>query len=490
MYASGKDQSEHIAQTHCLHFVVVPNACNQMGIGPATLMADSNVDLLAGAGGLLMDDAQSDHNGRKALLLVRNNEDCSEFVALAHTMGIHIVERIDQRGKSDSKWFLGRGKLQDIVEDLRSSSEGHPWNGVDLLLLHTNATPRQLVGVNDAVGVEVWDRVRLLLALFTAHASSVEARTQVRIARLQSDRTVLREIVKLQTTGERAGYGGAGQTAAGSILTNVNRELTALRKRQRKQVKSATERRRQRKQHAMTIGLAGYTNAGKSSLFRRLSGKEVLVEDRLFSTLESTLGRLESSPRILLADTIGFIDGLPNATLEAFRATLAEAIECDLLLLLIDLSDNITEMERKIRTSIRELTERALDADDTSIMERMQPVLTKADAVVSKSLDAVQPMLSEYGLSNPLVVSSHTGEGLDELKSMILNTLLGPKKTLVILDGQSQEMASKAILSRIYDAVYVHEHIELPNGIEVQISATDETISMLSANHDGRIQLK
>ena len=73
---------------------------------------------------------------------------------------------------------------------------------------------------------------------------------------------------------------------------------------------------------------------------------------------------------------------------------------------------------------------------------------------------------------------------------MILNTLLGPKKTLVILDGQSQEMASKAILSRIYDAVYVHEHIELPNGIEVQISATDETISMLSANHDGRIQLK
>ena len=119
--------------------------------------------------------------------------------------------------------------------------------------------PRQLVGVNDAVGIEVWDRVRLLLALFTAHASSVEARTQVRIARLQSDRTVLREVVKQQTTGERAGYGGAGRTAAGSVLTNVNRELAALKKRQRKQVKSAAERRRQRKQQAMTVGLAGYT---------------------------------------------------------------------------------------------------------------------------------------------------------------------------------------------------------------------------------------
>ena len=349
-------------------------------------MADSTADLLAGAGGLVTDEAQSDHQGRKALLLVRNNEDCSEFVALAATMGISIVERIDQRGRIDAKWFMGQGKLQDVTEELRSAAKGHPWNGVDLILLHTNATPRQLVGVNDAVGIEVWDRVRLLLALFTAHASSVEARTQVRIARLQSDRTVLREVVKQQTTGERAGYGGAGRTAAGSVLTNVNRELAALKKRQRKQVKSAAERRRQRKQQAMTVGLAGYTNAGKSSLFRRLSGKEVLVEDRLFSTLESTLGRLESSPRVLLADTIGFIDGLPNSTLEAFRATLAEAIECDLLLLLVDVGDDVDEMERKLRTSIRELTERALDADETSIMERIQLVLTKCDTVERRRL--------------------------------------------------------------------------------------------------------
>ena len=194
-------------------------------------MADSKADLLAGAGGLVTDEAQSDHQGRKALLLVRNNEDCREFIALAETMGIKIVDRIDQRGRSDAKWFMGQGKLQDVTEELRSAAQGHPWNGVDLLLLHTNATPRQLVGVNDAVGIEVWDRVRLLLALFTAHASSVEARIQVRIARLQSDRTVLREVVKQQTTGERAGYGGAGRTAAGSVLTNVNRELAALRDR-------------------------------------------------------------------------------------------------------------------------------------------------------------------------------------------------------------------------------------------------------------------
>ena len=453
-------------------------------------MADSTADLLAGAGGLVTDEAQSDHQGRKALLLVRNNEDCSEFVALASTMGISIVERIDQRGRVYAKWFMGQGKLQDVTEELRSAAKGHPWNGVDLILLHTNATPRQLVGVNDAVGIEVWDRVRLLLALFTAHASSVEARTQVRIARLQSDRTVLREVVKQQTTGERAGYGGAGRTAAGSVLTNVNRELAALKKRQRKQVKSAAERRRQRKQQAMTVGLAGYTNAGKSSLFRRLSGKEVLVEDRLFSTLESTLGRLESSPRVLLADTIGFIDGLPNSTLEAFRATLAEAIECDLLLLLVDVGDDVDEMERKLRTSIRELTERALDADETSIMERIQLVLTKCDTVEREGLENKQAMLSEHGFSNPLIISSHSGEGIAELQSVVLHTLFGPKRTLIIHNPEPNQMASEAILSRVFDAVYVHEHTRDENGIDVRISASDETIAILMSNYGQRIELK
>ena len=453
-------------------------------------MADSKADLLAGAGGLVTDEAQSDHQGRKALLLVRNNEDCDEFIALAKTMGINIVDRVDQRGRSDAKWFLGQGKLQDVNEELRSTSHGHPWNDVDLLLLHTNATPRQLVGVNDAVGIEVWDRVRLLLALFTAHASSVEARTQVRIARLQSDRTVLREVVKQQTTGERAGYGGAGQTAAGTVLTNVNRELAALRKRQRKHVKSAAERRRQRKEHAKTVGLAGYTNAGKSSLFRRLSGKEVLVEDRLFSTLESTLGRLESSPRVLLADTIGFIDGLPNATLEAFRATLAEAIECDLLLLLVDAGDSIDEMERKLLTSIRELTERALEVDETSIMERIQLVLTKRDTVDSETIESKQAMISEHGFSNPLFISSHSGEGIEALQSVVLNTLFGPKRTLLIHNPEPNQMASEAILSRIFDAAYVHEHEKDENGIEVRISASDETIAILNSNYGQRIELK
>ena len=453
-------------------------------------MADSKADLLAGAGGLVTEESQTRHDGRKALLLVRNNEDCSEFIALAETMGISIVERVEQRGRDDPKWFMGQGKLQDIAEELASRSAKHPWEDVDLLLLHTNATPRQLVGVNDAVGLEVWDRVRLLLSLFTAHASSVEARTQVRIARLQSDRTVLREVVKQQTTGERAGFGGAGQTAAGSVLTNVNAELAALRKKQRRQNKSASERRRQRKKQAVTVGLAGYTNAGKSSLFRNLSGKKVLVENRLFSTLESTIGRLEASPRVLLADTIGFIDGLPNAALDAFRATLAEAIECDLLLLLVDVGDPIKEIDRKLQTSLRELSERVLDSNHSSVMERIQLVLTKADSTSQASIDSAIEMVATHGFINPIVISSHTGIGIEELRATMLHSLFGPQRTVMLHPGEHDEPAIESLLSRLFDSVYIHDHRREGDFIEVRISASDETLAILQSTYGERIELK
>ena len=154
-------------------------------------------------------------------------------------------------------------------------------------------------------------------------------------------------LIKLRR-GERAGYGGGGVTALQAVIANVNRELTSLRKRQRKHSKAQAERRRQRtRSGAVTIGIVGYTNAGKSSFFLKMSGKEVLVEDKLFSTLETTVGRLAASPRVLLADTIGFIDNLPNATLDAFRATLSEALECDMLMVLVDATDSEDEFRRK-----------------------------------------------------------------------------------------------------------------------------------------------
>ena len=248
------------------------------------------------------------------------------------------VASIYQPGDQDAKGYFGKGRLQDISDELRLRVDGHPWQKIDLVLIHTNATPRQLVAVSDATNVEVWDRVRLLLSLFTAHANSLEARTQVRIARLQSDRTVLRELANQTTTGERAGYGGGGVTALQAVIANVNRELTSLRKRQRKHSKAQAERRRQRaRSGAVTIGIAGYTNAGKSSFFLKMSGKEVLVEDKNIPGIEESMrsyGQNRTRYAMLSRSVVGIkkstlVLALPGSTkgaLESINAIFPEVL--------------------------------------------------------------------------------------------------------------------------------------------------------------------
>lgn len=277
----------------------------------------------------------------------------------------------------------------------------------------------------------VWDRVRLLLQLFTEHASSVEARTQVRLARLKADRAVLREVVHRETSGERMGYGAGGRHAWRGVLETVQREVSAVQRRQRRHARSQSERRRQRRRSGvLTVGLAGYTNAGKSTLFRALSGKEVLVEDRLFSTLETTIGRMTASPRVLMVDTIGFIDRIPADLLDAFNATLTESLECDLLLIVLDSSDDRDEMERKIATCRRDL----LDRMDDDSMVRIGLVLTKTG--LTDSLSSARSIAEESGFILMGEVDSLNGVGLIELTTSILEVLVGEAQELLVTEQE------------------------------------------------------
>ena len=454
---------------------------------------EPNFEVIAGAAGVAIGEGRTNHEGRRALLLIRGQEDSSEFESLVKTMGITIVEVIYQPGKQDPKSFFGKGRLQDIADELRLRVANHPWQGIDLVLIHTNATPRQLVSVSDVTNVEVWDRVRLLLSLFTAHANSLEARTQVRIARLQSDRTVLRELANQTTTGERAGYGGGGVTALQSVITNINRELSSLRKRQTKHSKAQAERRRQRtRSGAVTVGIAGYTNAGKSSFFLKMSGKEVLVEDKLFSTLETTVGRLAVSPRILLADTIGFIDNLPNATLDAFRATLSEALECDMLMLLVDGTDTISELKRKVAATQREINARYFG--ETSIENfterKVMCVLTKIEDITEEELEEKKSIIRSYGYSTPLAISVHQNIGLDELQGAMLEQLFGNPATINIVNSPTGRNV-EGYLADVYDAGMVINKDAQPNGdVEVDVWISQQSLARLLSNSLGRIEVK
>ena len=439
--------------------------------------------VLAGAGGVVLGEGRTSHEGRRAILLVRGDENTREMIDLARTMGITIVESLTQVGRVDPRTYFGKGRLLDIAEEFASLVDGHPWQGVDLVLLHTNATARQLVGVNSLLGVEIWDRVRLLLSLFTSHASSVEARTQVRIARLQSDRTVLRELANQQTTGERAGYGGGGVTALQNVLANLNRELTNLRRRQRNHVNAQREHRRQRtRSGAMTVGFVGYTNAGKSSLFQRLSGKSVLVEDKLFSTLETTVGRMEKSPRILLVDTIGFIDNIPNATLTAFKATIAEAIDADLTLILVDASDPLPELRRKVETTRREVMERQ-DHDEVlgAELPSLHLVLTKIDAVDEDGLSNAKATVAEFGFASPTCISTHQGLGLEALQRTVRERLYGAPVTVIVNPPTTAtDEASERIVADVYERGMV-ERVDRIDGQPIRLEA------WLSIEHQARL---
>jgi GTP-binding protein HflX len=460
--------------------------------------------VLAGTGGVALGEARTNHEGRKAILLIRGDGDTLEFISLVATMGITIVETLHQPGHIDPRGYFGKGRLQDVADELTSRTlKNHPWQNVDLVLIHTNASPRQLVGVSEAVGVEVWDRVRLLLSLFTSHASSLEARTQVRIARMQSDRTVLRELANQETAGERAGYGGGGSTALQATIDNMNRELTHLRKRQKKHAVAQSERRKQRSRGgAMTVGLAGYTNAGKSSLFLSLSGKEVLVKDKLFSTLETTIGRMEASPRVLLADTIGFIDHLPSSTLDAFRATLAEALESDLLLILADASDKPEELERKLFTSRSEVFTRfygeEIDEDfpwnsvDTSVVNHVLTVLTKCDQATEAQKEEGIATVAALGLPEPILISAHSGEGMQELKDTILLHLFGPPMDLFLLPVPAEGgRAVEGLVSDVYDAGLVADRTDHDDGIvELRVWIHEHALARLLAHSKHRIEVK
>lgn len=424
-----------------------------------------DVPLLAGSGGLMSDDVTLSHAGRRAVLLTRD-ADTAEFEALAATLGIEVVEVLRQSGSPDPRTHMGRGRLEGVGDELASRRGDHPWADVDLVLVHATLLPRQLVNIHDVLTVEVWDRVRLLLELFTKHAASVEARTQVRIARLGADRLVLRELVRRVTTGERLGYGAGGRHGWRGVLETVNREITSLRRRQRRHASARRERRRQRaKSGALTVGLAGYTNAGKSSLFAALSGKQVLVDDRLFSTLETTVGRMQASPRLLLVDTIGFIDQLPSDLLDAFSATLMESLECDLLLLLADASDSPPEIRRRLETCQRELAER-MDIDERPAY---LVVLTKVDLLDDAARARARESVLELGMPEALLASTVTGEGLDELRQEILNRLHGtPRRLRLHPPTEEGDVPVAALIAELYEQGLPTEHPEQVNdGVEV-----------------------
>ncbi len=338
-------------------------------------------------------------------------ESLNELAALADTAGAEVVGAEWQtRRVPDPTWYVGKGKAQELVQ-ARSET------GFTLLIADDELTPNQQRSLEGVVGCKVLDRSGLILDIFAQHARTHEGRLQVELAQLEYQ---LPRLTRLWTHLSRTG-GGIGTRGPGESQLETDRRL--IRERIRRLRERLEDVRRQReiasrsrdRRLVPTVAIAGYTNAGKSTLLNALVGSEAAVaEDRLFATLDPTSRavKLGDGQSAVLTDTVGFIHKLPHQLVDAFRATLEEVTRADVLLEVVDAFDpHFTEH--------RATVQQVLDELGAGSKPRLV-VYNKADLLESNARDEANPAPM---IGDAVLISALTGYGLDTLRAR-LSTLL------------------------------------------------------------------
>jgi GTPase len=338
-----------------------------------------------------------------------------ELRRLAETAGSDVLDGlIQRRGKPDPATYVGAGKAAELADIVASV-------GADTVICDGELSPSQLNRLEGIVKVKVIDRTALILDIFAQHARSREGKAQVELAQLSYMLPRLRgwgESLSRQAGGRVAGGGGIGTRGPGE--TKIETDRRRLRARMAKlrreiagmAVSRDVQRDRRRRRDVPSVVIAGYTNAGKSSLLNQLTGAGVLVEDALFATLDPAVrrARTASGRPLTLTDTVGFVRHLPHQLVEAFRSTLEETADADLILHVVDGSD--PDPEAQI-TAVRDVLAEIGAAEVPELV------------VINKS-DAADPIVVErlrHREKNCVLISARTGAGLDELRDVLEEAL-------------------------------------------------------------------
>jgi GTP-binding protein HflX len=332
-----------------------------------------------------------------------------EFKELARSAGAEITGIVTApRDRPDARYFVGSGKIEELAEQVEET-------GSDLILVSQSLSAVQERNIEKACACRVLDRATLILDIFAQRAQSYEGKLQVELAQLRHLST---RLVRGWTHLERQ-KGGIGLRGPGETQLETDRRLIGIRIRQLKSrldkvAKQRDQSRRQRlRSHAPLVAIVGYTNAGKSTLFNKLTGASVGVEDMLFATLDPTVRRMQEMHcgDVLLADTVGFVSDLPHELIAAFRATLQETREADLLLNITDVSDPYRmERQRDVEDVLA-----AIGADRIPIIR----VFNKID----RSGQDVVLHRDEQGMPLSVSISARNGQGIDELRKAISERL-------------------------------------------------------------------
>ena len=340
-----------------------------------------------------------------------------ESAALTRTTmhAYQIIKIFTQKYLNHSKYGIGSGKAEEIKEFVRESRS-------DKIIVDEHLTSKQIHNLEKLTAVPVIDRERLILDIFNSRATTTEAKLQIQLAEIKYQMPRVRENAKL-TPGsrERAGKGGMGEYTVDVKFRDLKRQMSFIKEKLEGAKRKRHLYQEQRVKTGMpVVSLLGYTSSGKTTLFNLLTNEHKETSSSLFTTLSTTTRSIKVGDQddavALLTDTIGFISRLAAYMIDAFKSTLEESLASDLILVLIDCSENETEDIRiKYSSCWDVLDELKVDRSKVFI------ILSKADGTHSERIDGIANAL---GISNPIVISSKTGYGIHKLKTMIASHLI------------------------------------------------------------------
>ena len=396
----------------------------------------------------------------------------AELRELAKTLGFEVVHTfVQKRSGFDTAAYLGVGKREEIRcyvnnEAMAAGFDAPPVaphvDSIEVIFVDHEISPSQARNLEKEVGCQVMDRTMVILEIFHRNARSRAAKAQVEIARLGYMAPRLREMAKLAGPQgrQRSGVGGRGAGESGAELdkrkirdriAELNLEIVAM------DAERKTQRaRRQESQGLAAVALVGYTNAGKSTLMRALTGSEVLVANKLFATLDTTVRALhpESVPRVLVSDTVGFIKNLPHGLVASFKSTLDEALDASLLLHVIDASD--PGFERQL-----EVTDKVLAEIGADVVPRIR-VFNKIDHVGDAEAQAECESVLREKYPDCVVMSARCPDDVARLRQMIVSFF---QKDLLeaelFLPWSAQQMRGEVFAS----CEVLEEHADAENAI-------------------------
>ena len=387
--------------------------------------------------------------GKKAILITYNRRDAQgEALGLCNAAGYDIIHTMQQRYLRRPRYGIGAGAL----ENLKSLIED---TGPDVIIYDEVIKPSQNYNLASAINMEILDRESLILEIFESRASSAESRLQVRIAKLRYEMARAKERVRLSSMGEQPGFMGIGKFGVDVYYNDIKHRMNTAKTKLKKEGKRRELHRRARKRAGFsTVSLAGYTSAGKTTLFNAMTGEEKSAGAELFTTLSTTTRRTTidgtmndhthdhnynsnhaASDAVLISDTVGFISKLPAYMIDAFRSTLEELVYADVVILVIDASDDHNILKKKVSSCRGTLAEigvnegrvlYALNKSDLAVDKT--DIIQKAEALgIMIGYDdddaSIQTVTKKDGCTQDakrwVAVSARTGENIEELRQQI-----------------------------------------------------------------------